>query len=255
MNEDFPLPGPPPALAIDVWMLDLDRPPGHDRRPGDLLSAEESERANRFVFPRDAERFRLGRAMLRLGLAWYLGEDPRKITLTVGWRGKPRLREPSGLYFNVTHCGGLGLIAFTKFGEVGIDVEAMQRDVEAQDIASSNFTSREAGLIAAAGTLEEKTTLFLRYWTRKEAVLKASGCGILDGLDTVDVSEGSRRLVKLSGAGGDADESGWQVRDLEGIGGYAGAVAAAPGDWSIRRWAIDYETALQRFAARFPGML
>jgi 4'-phosphopantetheinyl transferase len=254
MNEDFPLPGPPRALTVDVWMLDLDRPPHHDWRLGDLLSADERERAERFVFARDAERFRLGRAMLRLGLGWYLGEDPRKIALTAGWRGKPRLAEPSGLDFNVTHCGGLGLIAFTKFGEVGIDVEAMRRDIEAQDIATSNFTSREAGLIAEAGTPRERMILFLRYWTRKEAVLKASGCGILDGLDTVDVSEGPRRLVKLGSEGGEMAGAGWLVRDLEGIEGFAGAVAAAPGDWSIRKWPIDCEDALRRFAARFPGV-
>jgi 4'-phosphopantetheinyl transferase len=254
MNEAFPLPGLPPRTTIDVWRLDLDRPV-ENANLGDILSAEERNRADRFVFGKDAARFRLCRAMLRMGLAWYLDKAPREIALTEGWRGKPCLAELSGLYFNVSHCDGLGLIAFTTVGEVGIDVEAVQRDVEALDIARSNFTKREAAMIAAAGTPEEQAMVFLRLWTRKEAVLKADGCGILDGLDSVDVSQPLANPVVLRGGQDEIGESCWQVRDLEGIDGFAGAIAAPPGDWSVMQWPIRCEDAIRRFAARFPGVL
>jgi 4'-phosphopantetheinyl transferase len=126
--------------------------------------------------------------MLRLGLSWYLGNNPREVALTTGLRGKPRQAEASPLHFNVTHRDCLALIAFTTIGEVDIDVEAVDRRVESLDIANSNFTRKEAEAIAVAGSLEEQRKHFLRFWTRKEAVLKAAGGGLLYGLDSVDVS-------------------------------------------------------------------
>jgi len=252
MNQALPLFGLPPETAIDVWRIELDQPLEIAANLVEILSAEERERADRFVFARDAARFRLCRAMLRLGLAWYLKRAPREIGLTAGWRGKPRLAEPAGLYFNVSHCHGLALIAFTTVGEVGVDLEAAGRDLEAVEIASSNFTRKEAEMIASAPTSEEQIQLFLRFWTRKEAVLKADGCGILDGLDLVDVSQQAENLVRLPGGGVDSTESGWLVRDMDGIDGFAGAIAARPGDWSIREWAICCDDAVRLFQARFP---
>ena len=90
--------------------------------------------------------------------------------------------------FNVTHSEGLGLIAFSIASEVGIDVETIGRDVEMLELAAANFTTNEAAMVAAAQTEDEQARFFFRLWTRKEAVLKAAGCGIANGLKGVDVS-------------------------------------------------------------------
>jgi 4'-phosphopantetheinyl transferase len=257
MNEAFPPPGLPPGTAIDVWRVDLDLPFESSVNIGAVLSTEERGRAERLIYARDANRFRVCRVMLRLGLGWYLGQSPAAIELTAGRRGKPELAKPTALHFNVTHCGGVALIAFTTAGEVGIDVEAVNRGVESLDIANSNFTRREAGMIAAVPSREEQTRIFLRFWTRKEAVLKAAGGGLLHGLDRVDVSGEPPGVVELAGEEGvekgERGVSRWLVRDIEGITGCAAAVAAQPGDWSVRMWAIRFEDAILRVGARFPG--
>jgi 4'-phosphopantetheinyl transferase len=253
MNEDFPVPELPPENAIDVWQIDLDRPFAAAGTLDRLLSAEERNRAERFVFERDASRFRLGRAMLRLGLAWYLQRPPREISLRAAGRGKPCLGETSELYFNLTHSGGLGLLAFTTVGEVGIDIEEIRYDVDGLDIARANFTDKEAAMIAAAHHPQKQAEVFLRFWTRKEAVLKADGCGIFDGLNMLDVSEGQLNAVCIRSSEGANADSCWRVMDLDGIDGFAGAVAAPPGDWSIRRWTIACEDALSRLVMQFPG--
>jgi 4'-phosphopantetheinyl transferase len=255
MDDDFPLAKLPRETVIDVWLIELDRPLNLEVDLDSILSAEERDRAERFVFARDALRFRLCRALLRLGLAWYLQKSPRKIALTTGRRGKPCLAERSELYFNVTHSDGLGLIAFTTVGEVGIDIEAVRRHVEVLDIASTNFTRKETAIIVAARTQQEQARIFLKFWTRKEAVLKAAGCGILPGLDTVDVSQPSAGLVRLSGMSDEITDSCWLVQDLDQIDGFAGAVAAPPGDWTIRQWPIRYEDAAHRLVTRFPEAL
>ena len=259
MNEDFPLPGLPSREAIDVWRVDLDQSYQRLLDFEAILSAEELRRAERLIFAQGANRFRVGRAMLRIGLGWYLAQRPGKIGLTTGWRGKPELVEHSPLHFNVTHCGGLALIAFTTIGEVGIDVEAIDRDVESLDIANSNFTRKESRMIAAAASREEQTRVFLRFWTRKEAVLKAAGGGLLHGLDSVDVSEEPPGVVELGGELGEGGASRWLVRDIEGIDGkagtdgYAAAIAAPAGNWNMRMWAINLDEAIVRTDARFPG--
>lgn len=257
MTDVFPPPTLPPKTTVDVWRIELDSDLNHD--PGvnldSILSAEERARAERFIFSRDASRFRLCRAMLRIGLAWYLQKPPMEIALTTKGRGKPCLAEPSSLHFNVSHSDGLGLIAFTTAGEVGIDVEATQRDFQVLDIAAANFTRNEEAIIAAAQTQQEQADIFLQFWTRKEAVLKAAGCGILRGLNTVDVSQPFSNLVRLSGQPDGISESCWVVRDLELTNGFAGAVAAAPGDWSIQLWQMRCDGAKNRIIERFQGVL
>jgi 4'-phosphopantetheinyl transferase len=216
---------------------------------------QERSRAERYIFARDARRFKLCRAMLRLGLARYLRVAPQSILLTVNCHGKPHLAEASALHFNVTHSGGLGMIAFTTVGEVGIDAEAIQRDIEALDIASANFTKNEAAMIAAARTPQEQASLFLRFWTRKEAVLKAAGCGIPRGLDTVDVSQQPVNLVRFSSPPDHIAACCWRVQDLESIDGFTVAVAAPAGDWSIQLRPVCYEDAINEVAAMLPSGL
>ena len=238
--------------SIHVWWIDLDSLGEQDAAPAALLSAEELEHAARFHFARDAARYRLCRAMLRLGLGWYLGQNPRRIVLRAGRFGKPYLASGAGLYFNVAHSAGLGAIAFSARGEVGIDVEAENRSVEAMDIASAYFTARETALVAAA-TGPDRLKAFLRIWTRKEAVLKAVGCGIPNGLNQVDVT---REQVFFDGAAitpADFGKSDWLVRDLKPLEGFAGAIAAAPGDWAIESWQVGWGNARMQLMTRFPG--
>ncbi len=111
MNEGFLLRKPPAAATIAVWMIDLDRPLIPEADLGRILSIEELNRAERFHYPLDASRFRLCRAMLRLGLAGYLQKSPGKIALTTNPHGKPYLVEGRGLHFNVSHSGRLFFVS------------------------------------------------------------------------------------------------------------------------------------------------
>lgn len=247
MSDVFPPRKIPRDASIDVWVIELDRPLNPGVKLDSILSIDERHRADRYVFAKDSFRFRLCRAMLRLGLAWYLEKAPQEVILAADSRGKPCLAESSALHFNVTHCEGLGLIAFTTLGEVGIDVEDAHRDVDALDVASANFTSNEAAMIAAAETLQERTGIFLRLWTRKEAVLKASGYGIQGGLATFDVSHQPPAMVKLGRAPDEDSETCWLVRDLDLANEFTGAVAAPAGDWSILQWPIRGEDVTRLF--------
>jgi 4'-phosphopantetheinyl transferase len=250
MDHSIPLPKLPPEMTVHVWQIDLDNLKSLGFDLDGVLSTEELNRSKRFAFASDASRFRLCRAILRLGLAFYLRASPREIALTAGPHGKPYLAEHSGLYFNVTHSQGLGLVAFTTMGEIGVDVEVVRQNFDALEIANSTFTENERALVAAADADQEQASIFLRFWTRKEAVLKAEGSGILRGLNTVDVSQPTPSIVSLRV---DNTESIWRVVDLESIRGFWGAVAGPPGDWSIKQWSVSCDDAIHRIAAQIHG--
>jgi 4'-phosphopantetheinyl transferase len=252
MRVDFPPPAKLEAHAIHLWWIDLDREVGSGLRPEALLSVDERERAARFIFARDASRFRMGRAMLRLGVGWYLECNPREIVFHTGPFGKPFLPGNPGLTFNVAHSEGVGVIAFTGQGEIGVDVEAMHRAIEAMDIASAYFTPREAESIASVAMGDERDRAFLRLWTRKEAVLKATGYGLGLGLDGVDVTAD---LVELQGGAGNMGMSHWQVRDIAAKEGFAAAIATPPGERPVLQWDVEWQGVVGRLWSRFPGGL
>jgi 4'-phosphopantetheinyl transferase len=243
MSDELPQPALPPANVIDVWRIDLD---AASELPLDVfLTDEERLRADRFVQRRHASRFRAARAILKLGLARYLGIRPNEVVLESGLNGKPRLAlDGRLLHFNVTHTGGLALMAFTGVGEVGIDVETIRDGVEGLEIASAYFTANEAATIAAAASMEQ-ARLFLQLWVRKEAVLKAAGRGIPSGLDSFEVGEPGK-VVCLKEVPGKFDQSAWVVRDLEGIEGFVAAIAAPVGTSQIQWWNLCDERAIER---------
>ena len=151
----------PIPLAVDVVTARLDPPPAAVRECWLRLSADEQDRASRFRFERDRRRFTVARARLRQLLAERLGSTPELIRLAYGAHGKPVLAgrfASSGWHFNLSRREELALSAFSRGGEVGVDVEAVHP---------------LPSYLKAADPLA-----FFRYWTRKEALAKGLGMGL-----------------------------------------------------------------------------
>lgn len=94
---------------------------------------------------------------------------------TIGKNGKPYLKDRPDIHFNLTHSGMYAAAAFSDT-EVGIDLEHKCNNIE--KIAERFFTKQEAEAITSCMDEKEKQTLFLRYWTLKESVLKITGQGM-----------------------------------------------------------------------------
>jgi hypothetical protein len=140
-------------------------------------------------------------------LAAHLGRVPQ---IVVDSFGKPVLAD-GALAFNVTHSGTLAMIAISRHGPVGVDVELHDARRDLVGLARRFFTADEAAMVAA------DPSQFWRLWCRKEAWLKARGTGLSTPLSEVDVR---------------GDVPGWFIADLEVGSGYSAAVAreGAPGD-------------------------
>ncbi len=165
---------------------------------------------------------------MRQILGRYLELPADRVELTYESKGKPRLAGSSTLCFNLSHSGDLALLAVTSGLEVGVDVEIVRSDLQVDGLARF-FTDAERTRILALSPGEKESTFF-RWWTRKEAVLKAEGSGLSGGLDRLDISGCPPDFVRFP----DGGRQWWRVEDLEVDSGYAAAVAAPPGEWQVR---------------------
>lgn len=167
----------PGSIDVDVWRADLDAPPA--ATVGwleSLLAGDERRRAEQFYFERDRKRFVVCRGILRLVLARYVSRAPEELVLTYGPNGKPRLADQE-VYFNVAHSDGLALIAVTRAGEVGVDVERVRELPDCAQVAQAAFSPRELAKLQACPA-DQWQAEFFRAWVRQEAILKAHGTGL-----------------------------------------------------------------------------
>ncbi|MBS3809408.1 MAG: 4'-phosphopantetheinyl transferase superfamily protein [Desulfobacterales bacterium] len=211
--------------SVHLWWEELDVSEDRLRKLSALLSAKEQERAGRFVYSVHRRRFVAARAMLRLLLGSCLAIAPGDVAIASQETGKPCL-ENSGmqraLCFNLSHSHGVALFGLAVNRRIGVDVERIDGRRDTDRIARRFFSFREARAMSAESG-KVRPELFFRYWTIKEAYLKATGEGI-GRLESVEVwlDEGGGCRI-LDRAVPDAER--WTIRPLCLRAGYAAAVA------------------------------
>lgn len=203
--DDFDDRSNPRAIArvaggIGLWWCTLDRSPEDTDRLAEWLSAAESARAARFGSEMLRRRWIAGRASLRWVLGKLLGVAPVAVAIRRGTRGRPELAGVDiALDFNVSHTDGVALIG-TSVGDprhvrIGVDVERSDRGVGVERLARKFLTAREQAAIAQLPA-DGRRLRFLRYWTCKEAMSKATGDGLIAPFRRLDVElEPGLRLI------------------------------------------------------------
>jgi len=152
-----------------------------------LLSQDERDRADRFVFDRDRHAYMAARSALRTLLGQYLGCPPHQVAFAYGPHGKPFLSGQSRLRFNLSHSGSMALCAFTYEHEIGADIEYVDENVNDEAIAKRFFSRDEVAALMSYEP-DQRPNVFFSIWTRKEAFIKALGEGLTHPLDTFTVS-------------------------------------------------------------------
>lgn len=192
---DWPLPGEgdsrPGAVAILVAAT-LSELRAHRKRFEAILDEEELERAARFRFEPDRERYILGHGMLREVLGRHVDADPAMLRFARGPYGKPII-QGSDVHFNFSDTKDAVLVGTSTVAELGVDLETMHRQVDHDAVADHYFTPKEIDALNRAAGSERKRR-FLELWTRKEAVLKACGIGLMDDLKELSVLDGINAL-------------------------------------------------------------
>ncbi len=162
----------PANSSVHIWRFELDR----EDAPLEHLAADEHARAARFQFAPDARRWITGRSLLRRTLGECLKCDPHTLQFETGPWGKPRLKS-SPLRFNLSHSGGLLLLALAWDQEVGVDIEHLRHDFVPEDLAAPVCSPQEQTALRQTAPAERHAA-FLALWTAKEAYVKARGMGL-----------------------------------------------------------------------------
>ena len=150
------------------------------------LSPDERARHDALVFARDRRDYAAAHALLRRTLSALSDVAPHEWCFASGIHGKPRLSpslaERTHLSFNLAHTDGLVACAISQDREIGIDVEAIDRRIEAWNIADKFFSPHEVAALKGCDE-SERNVRFVETWTLKEAYLKALGVGLSAPLD------------------------------------------------------------------------
>jgi 4'-phosphopantetheinyl transferase len=231
-----------PLLAdneIHVCATTLSVPPEALARFAATLSPDETERAGKFKFEKHRNRYIAGRGALRNILAQYLHANAADLRFIQLENGKPALAEnfaKAGIHFNLAHSENLALIAVTQLGMVGVDVEYVRPIKEMDALVARFFSPRENDAFQKIPD-NEKPAAFFNLWTRKEALLKATGEGITRSLSLVEVSFLAGEPARLLAISGDAAKAAqWSLRDLSPATGFTGAVAIQTRDVEVQCW-------------------
>lgn len=186
--------------AVHVWRVALDEWPAG--ATAESFSAEEQDRAGRLRFEPDRSAFLASRAALRLILGRYLGRNPAAVRFACGSPGKPSIIEGGDLSFSLSRSRPQAVVAVTRGRAVGVDVERIRPDVDIEALARHFLSPTEAEALRAVPEPGRRAAFFAR-WTRKEAMIKATGAGLGDGLGHVgsDPEEGGPITVRSVDAG------------------------------------------------------
>ncbi|RQO39458.1 4-phosphopantetheinyl transferase [Chryseobacterium sp. KBW03] len=143
------------------------------------FSQEAKQDILRYSRWQDAQLSLLGKVLLQYGLRTYYNIPEAETGILPN--KKPYLKDEN-LHFNISHSKDLVACAIAEY-PLGIDVEFNNPKTSYLDF-TFQMTAHE---FQEMDTSEDKTASFFTYWTRKEAVIKAHGAGMMLPLDSFEI--------------------------------------------------------------------
>lgn len=200
---------------VMVTYASLDQHSGVQRRLIGCCSPAERQRASRHVRQVVARDRLVARGLLRAVLAERLGVSAAAVALDRTAAGKPCLTGPGPVVrFSLSHSAGVVAICLHDRRDVGIDLEHRGRRLDVDLLVRTLVPQAEASSIPQAGP--HRHDVFLRWWTRREALGKAAGRGL--DWRTAGGTGAWLRPGRVEGS--------WALLDLDAPAGFFAAVAA-----------------------------
>lgn len=230
----------PPTGEVHVWAV---REPGPGREAAlrrclELLSPAELRRWRHMV-PSQRALYASAHAALRTVTAAYAGLHPAEVAFTSGKLGKPYVSGDPGLRVSLAHTEGVSLVAVSRDGPTGVDVERIRPLRDPTGLRRQVLSDEEAAQWPADREGPLNSGLFT-HWACKEAVLKALGSGLAGDLTAVRVAPGARRAgpVRVQAAPGSAARN-WNLQLIDIGPEFRAAVAVAGGGDVVRVFALE----------------
>jgi 4'-phosphopantetheinyl transferase len=241
------------AHEIQVVWAHPSRSPALER----MLDDREQDRVAALDREDDKRRLVTSHALVRVVVAQAIGLDPSAVRIAArclrcgGPHGKPVVQALPGMHISIAHAGERVVVAVTRLGPVGVDVEpeSAGRFAGFSDVVLGASERNEHERLSA----EQRPRAAATWWVRKEAVLKASGHGMLVSPDRVEVSDPTQAPRLVAWRADEPPTRPAHLVDLDLGVGYVGCVAVlarqqpivrlTDGDALVATWAAEAGTA------------
>ncbi len=223
---------------ITVFHVDLAPHEGREAESLGWLDGPERSRWEGFGSLAARRRFVLCRSALRAVLCRHIGCANESLAFEVARHGKPFALvygRSAPVSFNVSHSGSHGLLVVAPKGRLGADVE--------ERVPRRSLESLIEGVLSPSERTElesldepQKLHAIYRFWTIKEALLKAHGTGLSMRASALELPEDMRRgAVSALFRTPQIPGFTWRLEDV-GTEDFAAAVAfeADPVTWELR---------------------
>jgi|GEM_PF-1704904 len=239
-------------VRAGLWYLMPEGPDRVDRDRSDadrILPPDERKRAAAFRDDEDRNRYLTSRVYLRLILGACLRRPPGSLLLGYEAGGRPVLQpaDPTPrIRFSLSRSERAVMVGICRESDLGVDLEAV-RPLDDLDQLAGRVLDPEERSRWSGFEGEDRLIQFYRYWTCKEAIMKALGRGLALAPDRIGLGfhdPAPPRVERLSLSEGVAP-AGWTLRSTV-IGGCACAAA-------LPRAGADIETLWQGSELFEPG--
>jgi len=204
-----------------------------------MLDGIERDRHDAYRQTVDRARFLTGRVVAKAAAGAALGIDPVKVALDSTCpdcgrsHGKPHVVAPPGFTgvlpeLSISHSGNLVGVAMTAGQPVGLDVE-QERDVQIEGLVRMTLSTGEQTAWTTV-PLPDRDAAFFTYWSRKEAILKATGRGLAIGMTRITVTPWDQPPSVLDSQASEVDKATMRMAQLDAGSGYRACVAVITPD-------------------------
>ena len=219
--------------AVDIWKICVSENTSLLDSFLAVMHPEEIERAKRYFFTKDKNRHIVCHGALRIILGQYLNTPPLLLVFGTGMNGKPFVENSNAvnIQFNISHSGDYILIAISN-DEVGVDIEMIREEFDYSDIIGEYFSTAEINFIKQNNSAER----FFMFWTRKEALLKATAKGLDDDLKLVCSMDGTHAISGNT----ISTINNWEISSFNVNPQYIASIAVNPSVIAAGYWDIDF---------------
>lgn len=188
----MPLLAPPPPDEVQVFYVLLDEQ-GEPMAAASaaarqalaarwlaLLSPEERARHDGLRIDKVRREYLATRVLARTVLSRFAATEPDRWRFAAGPHGKPEIAAPGevALSWNLSNTTGVVACAVAAAGDLGVDVEYLDRRSRTVEVAERFFAAPEVAALRALPPAAQRERFF-EHWTLKEAYIKARGLGLL----------------------------------------------------------------------------
>lgn len=228
---------------MHIWRIELSDFLNEKQVLLGLLSPGERQRAKKYHFEKDRDRYVIGRGILRRILGSYLDKSAEKLRFTYNRNGKPFLDVESDertVSFNTSFSADIAVAAIRLKGKVGIDVEFVNDKFAKFDVTHRYFLPHEVSAIRSLPA-DLQSAAFFNCWTVKESYVKALGEGLSRQMPSVLISSEVNDSDSVQINADPKETEGWFIKSFIPKSDYIATVACegVPKRVKFIEWRVD----------------